>query len=62
MAAQHVLQLLADAAAGGWQASGVGPRNFVDAYDCEKCEPKQGLMDDYNRVKDELRAMGLKAL
>jgi hypothetical protein len=43
-------------------ASGVGPRNFVDAYDCEKCEPKQGLIDDYNRVKDELRAMGLKAL
>jgi methylamine---corrinoid protein Co-methyltransferase len=43
-------------------ASGVGPRNFVDAYDCEKCEPKQGLIDDYNRVKEELRAMGLKAL
>ena len=44
------------------KASGVGPRHFVDAYDCEKCEPKQGLMDDYNRVKEELRAMGLKAL
>jgi hypothetical protein len=44
------------------KASGVGPRNFVDAYDCEKCEPKQGLIDDYNRVKEELRAMGLKAL
>ncbi len=42
--------------------SGVGPRNFVDAYDCETCLPNQALMDDYNRVKEELFEMGLKGL
>ena len=44
------------------KASGKGPRHFKDAYDCEKCEPKQELLDDYHRVKEELRAMGLTAL
>ncbi|MCB1615099.1 MAG: monomethylamine:corrinoid methyltransferase, partial [Pseudomonadales bacterium] len=39
--------------------SGKGPRQFVDAYNCETCEPNQELVDDYNRVKDELKAMGL---
>lgn len=43
-------------------ASGVGPRHFKDAYDCEKCEPKPALIEDYNRVKQELYDMGLKAL
>lgn len=43
-------------------ASGVGPRNFVDAYDCEKCEPNAALMEDYKRVKQELYDMGLKGL
>ncbi len=42
--------------------SGKGPRHFKDAYDCEKCIPKQELMDDYNKVKEELHAMGLKKL
>jgi hypothetical protein len=42
--------------------SGKGARHFKDAYDCVKCEPKQALVDDYNRVKEELHAMGLKKL
>ena len=44
------------------KASGAGPRHFKDAYDCEKCEPKAELLEDYNRVKQELYDMGLKAL
>jgi methylamine--corrinoid protein Co-methyltransferase len=41
------------------KASGAGPREFVDAYDCEQCVPKQGLIDDYEKVKGELKEMGL---
>ena len=44
------------------KASGKGPRHFKDAYDCAKCEPKQELIDDYHKVKEELYAMGLKKL
>ena len=40
-------------------ASGAGPRAFVDAYNCETCEPNQALLDDYEQVKGELAEMGL---